>query len=168
LVDAIQPIGAGRLNVGELRRRLNSGAVVKPKQLVVALVQDEPLLRVPLAQGLDSAGYKVLAAASGVEGLSLLEDRSIDVAVIDVSLPGRLDGTGLVREAWRQNPNLKIILTGAKALGGEFADEVPFLPKPFALAELIELIHQVFDVDERRVGSTNLSPQPPTRRDNRP
>ena len=41
---------------------------VKPGRPVIALIEDEPLLRVPVAHGLDQASYNVISAASAAEG----------------------------------------------------------------------------------------------------
>ena len=54
----------------------------------VLLVDDEPSLRLTLAEFLKRAGYEVFAAADYQSAL-LLGDGSFDVAVIDVNLPGR-------------------------------------------------------------------------------
>src|SRR5215813_10315651 len=86
---------------------------------LIALVEDQPLIRVPLAQGLDLAGYTVIGAANGAEALALLEDRDIDVAIIDINLPGHLDGLVVLREARRSNPALKAIL-----ISGQPPDEI--------------------------------------------
>jgi len=64
---------------------------------VIALIEDDPLLRVPIAKALEDAGYKVASAASGSEGLAMLQDPRFDLAVIDIFLPGHLDGVLLRR-----------------------------------------------------------------------
>jgi DNA-binding response OmpR family regulator len=115
---------------------------------VVALIEDDPLVRVPLARGLEDAGYRVLAAASGDQGLACLEEHKIDVAVIDVFLPGRVDGVGLVREARRRNPGLKVLLTSGRPLPIDLTGIAQFLPKPFRLGDLIGKIRLAIASDD--------------------
>jgi DNA-binding response OmpR family regulator len=117
---------------------------------VIALIEDDPLVRVPLARGLDEAGYKVLVAASGTEGLALLEDHHIDVAVIDVILPGRVDGIGVVQEARRHNPGLKVILTSGRPLPAEQTGIAHFALKPLRLSDLIARVRSVIEGDDDR------------------
>src|SRR5258708_37361087 len=80
---------------------------VKPGRPVIALIEDEPLLRVPVAHGLDQASYNVISAASAAEGLSVLDNPDVELAVVDLKLPGRLDGVAVVREAKARNSRLK-------------------------------------------------------------
>ena len=114
---------------------------------VVALIEDDPLVRVPLARGLDEAGYNVVAAADGAEAMALLEDRTIDVAVVDVILPGRIDGIDVVRQARRCNPRLKVILTSGRPLPVELTGIAPFVPKPLRLDDLIARVRRVIAGD---------------------
>jgi two-component system cell cycle sensor histidine kinase/response regulator CckA len=116
---------------------------VKPGRPVIALVEDEPLLRVPLAKSLDDASFNVMAAANGTDGLDLLEDPTVDLAVVDVRLPGRLDGISLVREAKRRNPRLKAIFISGRPPATDVSDLGPFLPKPFQFGELMALVAQL-------------------------
>jgi DNA-binding NtrC family response regulator len=110
----------------------------------IALIEDDPLVRMALARAIDDASYNVVSAASGLEGVALLSDRRqpIDLVVIDIVLPGRLDGVALVREAKRHNPNLRVIFTS----GHPPPDDVDltqwgeFLPKPSRVAALLEMI----------------------------
>ena len=116
--------------------------VVDPDRPVIALIEDDPLLRVPLAHALDEAGYRVVAGATRVEGLAMLEDPAIDLAIVDVILPGRMNGVGLVSEALRHNPNLRVLLTSGKPRPPGLAPGAPFLPKPFKMDELLEAVER--------------------------
>jgi DNA-binding response OmpR family regulator len=111
-------------------------------RIVIALVEDDPLLRVPLARALDDAGYKVIAGATGLEGLALLEAPTVDLAIVDVILPGRMDGVTLVTESLRANPNLRVILTSGKPPPPDLAPGAPFLPKPFRIEDLLEAVER--------------------------
>jgi len=113
---------------------------MKAGRRVVALVDDDPLFRVPIAQGLDAAGYLVIGAATGTEAVDLLCDREVDVALVDIQLVGRLDGIGAVREAKRLNPALEVIFTSGRPPGEDVAPLGSFLPKPFRMVDLLTRI----------------------------
>jgi DNA-binding response OmpR family regulator len=122
---------------------------VKPDRPTIALIEDEFLLRVALAKAMDDAGYNVVAAANGVEGLSLLQDQTIDLAIVDIVLPGRMDGVALVREALRANPHLRAILTSGKPLAeaAQWSDIGTFLQKPYRVPELLATIARLLDAE---------------------
>jgi DNA-binding response OmpR family regulator len=110
---------------------------------LIVLVEDEFLLRVSLAKGIDDAGYSVIQAATGDEGLALL--RTADLAIIDLVLPGRLDGLALARAAKKLNPTLRLILTSGKAVASERDSASalgPLLAKPFRLDALLTEIQR--------------------------
>jgi DNA-binding response OmpR family regulator len=115
---------------------------VKPGRPTIALIEDELLLRQATARAIDDAGYNVISAASGVEGLSLLRDYAIDVAVIDIVLPGRMDGVAMVSEAKLDNPRLRVVFTSGRlpAHPAQLEAIGPFLQKPYRHAELLSVI----------------------------
>jgi len=106
---------------------------------VVAMIEDDPILRAPIARALDEAGYAVLSAATSAEGLALLQDVRCDVAIIDIALPGHFDGVTLAEEARRANPDLNIIFTSGKRPGGgrPLDDLGIFLQKPYRVGDLL-------------------------------
>ena len=115
---------------------------------VIALIEDDPLVRVPIAESLQRAGFEVIAAASGPEALTLLLDESrVAVAVVDVRLPGRIDGVGVVRAARRSNPGLKAVMVSGATPPGDLSDIGPFLHKPFRAAELIDVVRSLLERD---------------------
>lgn len=112
---------------------------MKLGKMAIALIEEDPLLRVPIAKALDEAGFHVISAANGAEGLAVLQDAEIDLAIINTILPGHLDGAVVAVEAKKQNAGLQIVFTGeddlpaVTPLGG-------FLRKPYATDKLLSLI----------------------------
>jgi DNA-binding response OmpR family regulator len=128
---------------GTVVRHLGLGSIeLNLASNVIALIEDDPLLRVPIAKALEDAGYKVASAASGSEGLAMLQDPRFDLAVIDIFLPGHLDGVLLAQEARKQNPNLRILFTSGKPIAeGRGASALgPFLQKPYRVGELLAAV----------------------------
>ncbi len=106
----------------------------------VLLVEDEPILRVTLADDLAEAGYEVTTAADGAEGLRLVQERSFDVALLDLKLP-KVDGLTLLRRFKSANPSgLAIMMTAygtiQSAVAAMKAGAADYLVKPFPLEEL--------------------------------
>jgi CheY-like chemotaxis protein len=62
-----------------------------------------------MAEVLAGAGFEVVAAASGSEGLKSLSERSVDVIVTDVGMPG-MGGLELAAAAKRVAPSVPIIV----------------------------------------------------------
>jgi two-component system cell cycle sensor histidine kinase/response regulator CckA len=122
---------------------------LEDRRPIIALIEDEPAVRTALAAGIDYAGYTVVSAASGVEALALLEDPATDVAIIDIVLPGRLDGIAAAREAKRHNPGLRVIFTSGRPPPQGVGDLGEFVAKPFRLATLLEAIARQLGADPK-------------------
>ncbi len=94
---------------------------------------------------LERAGYRVLTAESGKQGLRLLEQQEVDLIFVDIFMP-EMDGLELIPLLRKTRPATKIIaifggsdmknfLDTAKYLG---ADDT--LKKPFSLQELLDAV----------------------------
>jgi len=59
----------------------------KDKQRTVLVVDDHPELRLSLQHLLELAGYRVLVAANGAEGLEQLRRGCVHVVVLDIDMP---------------------------------------------------------------------------------
>jgi two-component system NtrC family sensor kinase len=103
----------------ELAQR--GGGVSAPGQETVLLIDDSVTFREELKTALQSAGYRVLVAGSGEEGLRLVADLRPSGAIVDGVLPG-IDGATVIRRirldaALRGLPCL--LLTGSEDRGEE-------------------------------------------------
>ena len=118
---------------------------MKTGRPVIALIEDEPSVRIALAKGIDSASYNVLSAANGAEGLAMLENPQVDIAVVDIMLPGRLDGVTLVREAKRRNPDLRVVFMSGRPPpeGVDLSTLGEFIQKPSRLHDLLFVIDRL-------------------------
>jgi two-component system, OmpR family, response regulator len=75
----------------------------------VLLVEDDDDNRELMAEVLESAGYQVIAAGSGAEGLQTLAERSVDVVVTDVGMPG-MGGLEVARAAKEIAPQVPVVV----------------------------------------------------------
>ncbi|MBV8169588.1 MAG: response regulator [Alphaproteobacteria bacterium] len=108
----------------------------------IALIEDDPMIRTALARAIDDANYDVISAASGPEGIALLNDQTVDVAVVDVVLPGFIDGIAVVREARQHNPDLRVIFTSGypPPADVDLATLGEFMPKPSRVPTILATI----------------------------
>jgi CheY-like chemotaxis protein len=123
----------------------------------ILVVDDDSDVRAFLAESLEGLGCTVVSAASGAEGLEALREWRPDLALVDYAMPG-MNGAEAARAARDIHPGLPIVfVTGyaeseqiEAALGGD----VPFLRKPFTLAELAAAV----EGNLRRKSSSGFPP----------
>ncbi|MBZ8119484.1 response regulator [Roseovarius sp. LXJ103] len=115
---------------------------------VVLLVEDEAPVRAFASRALQMSGFTVLEAVSAEDALEVLKDENlvIDVFVTDVVMPG-LDGPSWVQEALKTRPNARVVFVSGYAEEdfGDTQARIPnsvFLPKPFSLTELAEVVQK--------------------------
>jgi DNA-binding NtrC family response regulator len=75
----------------------------------VFVVDDESVVCSNIAAFLEDEGFTVFSATSGEEALDLLLKQKIDVAIIDIRLPG-IDGNMLILKAHEIQPGLKFLI----------------------------------------------------------
>jgi two-component system response regulator MprA len=107
----------------------------------VLIVDDDRAVRESLRRSLAFNGYLVEVAADGTEALKTLADRPIDAVVLDVMMPG-LDGLATCRALRAQGNDVPILMLTARdavadRVAGLDAGADDYLPKPFALEELL-------------------------------
>ncbi|KOF22734.1 histidine kinase [Ensifer adhaerens] len=148
---------------GETVARPPVEAVVKPvakaeeptdltgDSAVVLLVEDEEAVRRGGKRMLETRGYTVHEAGSGVEALEIMDelDGAVDIVVSDVVMP-EMDGPTLLTELRKKYPDLKFIFVSGYAEDA-FARNLPadakfgFLPKPFSLKQLAVAVREMLD-----------------------
>lgn len=102
-------------------------------------------------RALQSRGYTVHEAASGVEALEVMAalDGKVDIVVSDVVMP-EMDGPTLLRELRAKYGDIKFIFVSGYAEDA-FAKNLPadakfgFLPKPFSLKQLAAAVKEMLD-----------------------
>lgn len=106
----------------------------------VLLVEDDQLLGDGLSVGLEQMGYTVDWITDGKQAEIALRDSSLDLAILDISLPGQ-DGLTLLRKLRQQDNSIPVLLLTARdslddRVTGLDAGADDYLPKPFDLEEL--------------------------------
>jgi CheY-like chemotaxis protein len=118
---------------------------------VVLVIDDEPTIRMLIAEVLAEAGYAVIEAPDGPAGLRVLESNArIDLLITDVGLPGGLNGRQVADAARVNRPNLKVLfITGyaenAAIGGGRLGERMFVLTKPFHMETLASRIKEIIN-----------------------
>lgn len=112
-------------------------------QSTVLVIEDEPLIRMTVADDLQVAGFRVLEAGNTDEALRLLETHSSIRAIFtDIDMPGDLDGLQLawiVRDRW---PPIEIVITSGnrKLAARDMPERSLFFPKPYSHQPVIDAL----------------------------
>lgn len=127
----------------------------------VLLVDDERDFADLLAERLRARGFDVRTAYDGEEALRLASGGELDVAVLDVGLPG-MDGLSLLRELKKLRPQTEaLMLTGqndlATAVAGMKLGASDYLVKPVPIERLTEAIGRAQSRREERLEGLRMA-----------
>ncbi|SFH02101.1 PAS/PAC sensor hybrid histidine kinase [Pseudomonas syringae] len=117
----------------------------------ILVVDDEPAVRLLIAELLEDLGYIVLQAERGADALTILQSKAaIDLLITDVGLPGGMNGRQVADAARDVRPDLKILFVTGYAENAVLAHDtlepgMHVLPKPFAIAELISRVTELLE-----------------------
>ena len=78
----------------------------------ILLVDDEDGIQMLYREELQDAGYEVVSAYTGEEGLEKVKSESPDLVILDIQMPG-MNGIETLRQMKMDNPDLPIILSSA-------------------------------------------------------
>jgi two-component system chemotaxis response regulator CheY len=116
---------------------------------VVLCVDDSPSIRQMVAFTLKGAGYEVVEAADGQDGLQKASARQANLVLTDQNMP-RMDGLALIKSlrampTYRSVPILMLTTESGDAMKqqGKAAGATGWLVKPFDPAKLLEVIKKV-------------------------
>ncbi|MFW6067667.1 MAG: response regulator [Myxococcota bacterium] len=106
----------------------------------ILIVDDEPNQRRSLSIGLKMEGFEPVEASDGEQALALLDDIEVDLAIVDLMMPG-INGLDLARRLRFRHPEVRIVLTSAYHLSERQVERagvgaVGFLPKPYEMGDL--------------------------------
>lgn len=116
---------------------------------LVLTVDDSASIRQMVAFTLKSAGYEVMEAVDGEDGLSKAKGRSADLVLTDQNMP-RMDGLTLIKSLrglpqYRATPILMLTTESSDAMksAGRAAGATGWLVKPFDPQKLLEVVKKV-------------------------
>lgn len=113
----------------------------------ILVVEDEPSIVTLLTYNLEQAGFQVLTAEDGNQGLQLALEEKPDFIILDIMLPG-MDGIEICKRLRQEKVKTPILMLTArddeldKVLGLELgADD--YMTKPFSPRELVARIKAI-------------------------
>jgi len=118
---------------------------------VILVIDDEKPFRSVLRQVLSKAGYDVVEAADGAEGIQRFYEKPADMIITDIIMPEK-EGIETIIELNKAHPDVKFI---AMSGGGWYGTDIDFdmakklgartLDKPFALQELLDVVAEMLN-----------------------
>ena len=128
----------------------------KPRILVI---DDESAIRNSLKMTLEYEGYDCVLAATGPEGLTLLEREAPDLVLLDVKMPG-MDGLEVLERIRAANETVPVVVvsghgTISTAVDATKKGAFDFIEKPFASERVLVSLRNA--LDQRRLRDENRS-----------
>jgi two-component system, cell cycle response regulator CpdR len=109
----------------------------------ILLVDDDELVRAPLARLLSTHGVRVLTAASAIEAMRVLAQERVDVLFTDIVMPDK-DGIELARQAQQLQPGIRLMFaTGYFSRAATAAQLGKLLFKPLRASEIEAALNDV-------------------------
>lgn len=125
----------------------------------ILIIEDEAKIMRTVRLYLEQAGYEVVWASDGTQGLATFRHEKPALMILDLNLPGELDGLDVCR-AIRRDSNIPIIMLTARTeetdrlIGLELgADD--YITKPFSPREVVARVRAVL----RRTEQPEITPE---------
>lgn len=118
---------------------------------IVLVIDDEPIIRMLIAEVLTDAGYAVIEASDGPAGLKALNSSArVDLLITDVGLPNGMNGRQVADAARAKRPKLKVLfITGyaenAVVGSGRLEKGMFVITKPFEVESLPGRVREIID-----------------------
>ncbi|MBU8909922.1 MAG: response regulator [Desulfobacterales bacterium] len=147
---------------GECEKICPTGAIKFTEQdrekFKILVVDDEKIVRDSMKEWLKEEGFSVTTADSGQKALELMDDRSFNMMLTDIKMPG-MDGVELLAKAKEKNEDLCVIMMTAYAAVDSAVDAMKqgaldYLTKPFdpdVLIAMTKKVYHEFEIAEGRV-----------------
>ncbi len=108
----------------------------------ILIIEDDEQISSYVAKGLDEAGFIVDSSGNGDEGYRMAGESSYDALIVDIMLPGTLDGIELIEKLRRRDVNTPVLILSAKntlddKIRGLKSGGDDYITKPFSFSELL-------------------------------
>jgi YesN/AraC family two-component response regulator len=131
----------------------------------ILLIEDDNCVRELLQQTLVRAGYDVIPASDGDEGLDIFRHSKPDLVITDIVMPQK-EGLQMILELRRHSPDAKVI---AMSGGGRYSNTdylklarkfgaKATLSKPFLREEILNAVKEVLGEEETFQEVANSAP----------
>lgn len=80
---------------------------------LLLLVDDEESIRILYREEFEEEGYEIMTAENGQEALEQFNKRRPDLVVLDIQMPGKMDGIDVLRQMKQKDNTVPVILSTA-------------------------------------------------------
>jgi len=123
-------------------------------QSTVLLVEDEPLIRLFVADLLEESGFKVIEAANATEAWTLVEaGLEVNVLLTDVDMPNGCTGFELAHKVHEFVPEAEILIMSGRRWPseGDLPQGAAFLAKPCPNETIVSYVRSAAEQSRRRL-----------------
>ncbi len=118
----------------------------------ILIAEDEEPIRLLLLQFLEGEGFAVSEATNGTQVLTALSEKTVDLVLMDVRMPGK-SGLDVLREAQHDGGGLPIIVMTAFTTANMAIEAIQlgaydYIPKPFDLDHVLVTVNNFFKRQE--------------------
>jgi CheY-like chemotaxis protein len=111
----------------------------------VLVVEDEMMVRMPIAEYLRDCGYNVVEAGDATEAITAVDTEGpVSLVFSDVRMPGKMDGFGLAEWFRSHHPDVPVLLTsgynGGRNLSAASIPGIRFIEKPYSQIQVEQRI----------------------------
>ena len=136
------------------------------KGATILVVDDDPDVREVAVSSLESFGYRLLAAESGLAALDVLKGTEpVDLLLVDMAMPG-MNGVEVIRRARERHPGLRALLVSGYADIAAFspAEGDLVLQKPYRSVQLADSVAEALRRERPKPPSNVVKMRPSPRR----
>jgi len=133
-----------------------------PATATLLFVDDEPSILSALRRLFRPQGYRILVAESGMAGLSILEQETVDLIISDMRMP-EMDGATFLKEARQRWPDtMRILLTGYADVTSTVAaindgEIYRYISKPWDDNEIVNTVREALERQKLEVENRRLT-----------
>jgi DNA-binding response OmpR family regulator len=111
----------------------------------ILVVDDEETIRLTVSAALKRQGFETTTAEDSMQALSMLDQTNFDLAVLDLKLPGSMDGIGLLMEIRARSPETIVMMISAHATLDSAIEALrngafDYLLKPFTMEQVVDRV----------------------------
>ena len=125
---------------------------------IIIVVDDEPLIRMDLAETLRAAGFTVVESQDAAEALRIFDAAEHVIALVtDVQMPGAMNGVDLSWLIYRRLPNIALVVIsgGPRPALADMPPATRFLGKPVSGTDLLREVFSAIDDSGSARGPVN-------------
>ncbi len=138
---------------GHWRKMSDREHYIRGGNETILLVDDEDYIRELGTELLTDAGYKVITATDGENGLEIYRKQlqRIDLVILDLVIPG-MGGKRCYEEILKINPRAKILIVSGYSADGPGKEALEagargFVGKPFDVSHMLDTVREILDQD---------------------